>query len=161
MPLNQAGLKSELISAYSGETFAPVQAQKTATAIANYWSTGISNLGGTVTSAASIPIMIGQLTAAWSQTQASPAAIADKVASAVDTGFFTIIIAGGAHGIGGIKLTVKPVLVSGLISAYSLPPTRLQHAQKFADAIIAYTQVGLVWGTGIPIPFTQPEGPLL
>jgi len=142
MALNKDLLKNQIRTAYSQFNLYPIAATLTANAIGEYWATGISNLGGSVNPAPSIPIIIGGLNDAWSSYNASPDIVAKKVADAIDKGMLAVIISGGAHGIGGIASTTKSLLISGLRDAYSISDSFSHHASKFADAVHLYTSQG-------------------
>lgn len=160
MPLNKSGLEAEIANAYGPNGIAPITANSTAIAISNYWMTGQSNLGGIPIAAAAIPLIMAGLTSVFSSFAPSKELAADQIATVIDGAFYTLIIVGGAHGIGGIVSAVKPVLVSGLSDAFALPATTIQFAEKFAKAIDDYTKTGQVYGTGIPPAFAPPLGPL-
>lgn len=132
-----------------------------ATAISGYWDTGLSDKGGAVVSAAAIPLMGPTIGKAFTDESPSRQLAAMDLANAIGPGFAAIIIAGGAHGIGGALLPATPALQGALISLFSgEATTRIQFATDFAKAIDDFTKASTIFGIGIPPAFVPP-GPFL
>jgi len=160
MPLIKATLQGALTDMYSKfNKMGITNAKGLANAIADYWSMGLSNLGGSVNAAPAKPILIAGLSEVNNGFKKNSEA-ANKMADAIDSGFLAIIITGGKHGIGGMSSAQKAVLKSGLQDAFSEFNKFTDHAQKLAGAIDDYTKTGQVYGTGVGPDFIPPMGPL-
>lgn len=161
MPLIKASLESELKSIYSNDNVTgSITANKTATALNNYWMTALAPLGGAVTVIPGIPLIISGLTTTFSTPQPAATAAAAQIATAIMAAFMTMIIAGGAFGIGGIAIAQVALLQTGLETALFNPPTRELFATNFATAVHTFSTTCTVFGTGVPPAFVPPLGPL-
>ena len=160
MALVKASLQGAIINMMSSfNKVGTTNAKNLANAIADYWSMGMSNLGGVPNPAPCKPIMIAGFIDANSGNKTSVSA-AGKIADAIDNGFLAIIISGGKHGMGGIASTQKAILKSGAIDALAISKNYTDYAKKLAQAIDDYTKAGQVYGSGVGPDFVPPSGPL-
>ena len=161
MPLIVKTLESELKGIFANDNLSQIAATKTAQAITNYWSAGQSSFLGTIQVTAALPLIQIGLISAWSQPQPDINSAASAIADAIDAGILALIIAGGLHGVGGISTTFKPLLITGLLSAMALPPSRDLFATQFAQAIDIFSKSSITFGSGVPPLFVPPIGPLI
>ena len=160
MALSKSSLKGEIAGIFSSPNQSAVAALRTATAIANYWIAGKSNLGGTPVVATIIPIINNGLSSTFDSQPVSQKLAAKQITDAIDSAFLSMTITGGKHGAGGIDSAPKGTLKSGIENAINYPPTSDEFANRFSQAIHDYTTNCKVFGTGVSPDFIQPSGPL-
>ncbi len=164
MALNLPGLEAELLATRQNTNNVPsVAGQKTATAIANFWTTGQGPGGASVIGAPTGPIMAPGIIGAYS-THALAVINAKKVATAIDTAALSLILAGGVYGAHIAVITPGPSgLASGLQRIWeSHPAVPALAAKKEAKEIKNYTSQLVANGTGIPaVPIPPQVGPIV
>jgi hypothetical protein len=163
MALDKASLVSTLTNIYSSQNTISSAATRTAQAIADYWATGTSipPFNGVVDASAATSSMKSAFIGIWSSSPPSKEIAAQKMGNVIDTAFLGLIITGGTHGLGGIKLTVKADLISGITDSYINKTTAALHASAFANTIEAHSITSEVFGTGVAPAWIPPTGPLV
>ena len=157
MALQQSVLQAKLVKNSSSPQAAPIAAKNMAKAICDYWSMGMSNLGGKANASAALGPLSAALISATAAPSPSLDITAQAISNAISTAALSIIISGGTHGMGGVTAAPPVNLTKGLKKAMKSAKDPVSGAKTMAEAIHKFSTTDIkIWGTGVPQPFIQP-----
>lgn len=163
MPLAVAQLASQLAATRGNlANQIPMAAADTADAVVAFWTTGLGPQGAAVIALAAKPIITSLAMPAFAPGIVTSLS-AQLLATAIDTASKVLILVGGTYGVHITIVSPGPSgLKSGLESAWNARlPSAFAAAKMEADAIMAYTQTLVAFGTGIPLVSPPAVGPII